>query len=104
LNSSSISRFDKPENGLDSYQTSRAKAARFGNDQGGPWESLKKIAKTTTAIAGATLSGVGLAIGIPLGLLQMAVGIFFHPLLITGALTIGIPLAGLIGSIMLGKK
>jgi hypothetical protein len=93
-------------NGRDRFQTNRSSEAKFGdgNEHGKIWESVKNFAKKATAITVGALSVGGLAIGVPLGLLQMAVGIFFHPLLITGALTMGIPLAGLIGSIWLGRK
>lgn len=90
----------------DRFQANRSSEAKFGdgNEHGKIWESAKNFARKATAITVGALSFGGLAIGIPLGLLQMAVGIFFHPLLITGALTMGIPLAGLIGSIWLGRK
>jgi hypothetical protein len=104
LKSSLPTRLNKPETGLDSYQTTRPNVAKFGDNQGSGWESAKNITKKTAALALGALSFGGLAIGVPLGLLQMAVGIFFHPLLITGALTIGIPLAALAGSIWLGTK
>lgn len=88
----------------DRFQASQSSTAKFGNEQGRMWETVKNVARKATAITVGVLSAGGLAIGVPLGLLQMAVGIFFHPLLITGALTMGIPLAGLIGSIWLGRK
>lgn len=60
---------------------------------------LKKTAAGTLGI----MSGIGLAVGVPLGLLQMAVGIIIHPLLITGMLTMALPALGLLGAYFLGK-
>jgi hypothetical protein len=55
---------------------------------------------------GTTLSvGSGLALipAIPLGLGQMALGIILHPLLITGAITLALPVMGLIAGKMMHK-
>jgi hypothetical protein len=79
-------------------------APRFGGgnpaESGGFGKFLRNVGAATLGV----LSGVGLAVGIPLGLAQMAIGIFIHPLLVTGALTMGIPFLGMIGAILLGKK
>lgn len=89
----------------DTYQATKTKAAKFGDgDKNGLLGGVGNFVKKATAITVGALSVGGLAIGVPLGLMQMAVGIFFHPLLITGALTMALPLAGLLGSIWLGTK
>ncbi|WP_373531751.1 hypothetical protein [Vampirovibrio sp.] len=89
----------------DRFQTNRPPLAKFGDkEEGGILNSLWNFTKKATAVTVGLLSTVGLTVGVPLGLMQMAVGLFFHPLLITGALTIGIPLAGAIGSVWLFKK
>lgn len=84
----------------DTFKSQKA-APKFGGN--GEEGGLKKALRKVTAGTVGALSAGGLAIGVPLGLMQMALGIFIHPLLITGALTMGIPLAGAIGSYFLWK-
>lgn len=98
-----------PQDQADSIQASKNKPVRFGGNEqpsqskGGLLDGLKKGALATL---GATSAGGFLLAGLPLGLAQMALGLFFHPLLITGALTMGLPLAGVAASYLLwpGKK
>jgi hypothetical protein len=76
----------------------QASAPRFG---GSPAATGPGPARKAAAVGLGVLSGVGLAVAIPFGLLQMAVGIVIHPLLITGAVTMALPFLGMLGSILL---
>lgn len=62
--------------------------------------------RSTLATTLGVVSGVGLAVGIPLGLLQLAVGIIpiFHPLIYTGLLSMGLPALGLTLAWLLAPK
>lgn len=85
---------------VDAFQ--KSSNVRFeNNNNDGVFDSVKKTLRKTTAATLGIASCVGLAVGVPLGLMQMVPGIAFHPLLVTGALTMGIPLAGLLGAIWL---
>ncbi len=88
----------------DSFRNKTNAQPRFG---GGDSETLVQkpgFLKKTFATSLGVLSGIGLAIGVPLGLLQLAVGLVFHPLLITGLITMAIPAAGLFGAWLLGRE
>ena len=77
---------------------------RFGGGKDDKGTEKPGFFKKTFAMSLGVMSGIGLAIGVPLGLLQMAVGLIFHPLLITGLITMGIPALGMLGAWMLGRE
>ena len=75
---------------------SLGKILRFGSNHN---THNKPFLRSTLATTLGVVSGIGLMVGIPLGLLQMAIGIiptpFTHPFLYTGLLTMGLPALGL---------
>lgn len=88
----------------DSLKKTKTAAIRFGDPAPTPAKDngfFSKLKKVGLGTLGALSTGGFLLVGLPLGLAQMALGIFLHPLLITGALTMAIPLAGVAASFFL---
>lgn len=89
---------------------SRKTTARFGGEQAQNSEKsgiLGSVMSGTRKVGAGTLGMLsigGAAIAVPLGLAQLALGIFIHPLLITGALTLGLPVVGGIASYLIWPK
>lgn len=88
----------------------RKTSARFGgeppqnSEKSGFLGSVMNVTRKVGAGTLGMLSVGGAAIAVPLGLAQLALGIFIHPLLITGALTLGLPVVGGIASYLIWPK
>jgi len=81
-----------------------APAIRFGNEHAEKPAKEHGFLRRTAATVLSVASGLSLLAAVPLALLQFAVGLIVHPLLITGAITLGLPILGLVGGHFLDKK